>query len=242
MELGLTALLVAGFLVFLGAVVQSAVGFGLAVVASPLLYMIEPRLIPGPLLVLLVLLSFGSAWKYRAHLSMGEISSALIGRIPGIAGALWVLSRSPGRALPLLIGLGVLLTVVFSMTRIRFAPTTGRLFFAGMASGFLGTATAIGGPAMALVYQHDTPERIRANLSGFFFVGCLMSIVGLLAIGRFGMVDLVLALWFLLPTLLGFVVSGPLVSRLGPNFLRPALLALCAVAAAGVLFSALTGY
>ena len=46
-----TDLMLALFIVALAAALQSAIGFGLALVAAPFLLMIEPRLIPGPLVM-----------------------------------------------------------------------------------------------------------------------------------------------------------------------------------------------
>ena len=41
-------LALASLIVFLGALTQSLIGFGLAVVASPLLYIVDPDLVPTP--------------------------------------------------------------------------------------------------------------------------------------------------------------------------------------------------
>ena len=52
---------------------------------------------------------------------------------------------------------------------------------AGATSGVLGTATSIGGPPMALVWQRSTGARLRGTMSGFFLIGSVMSI-GVLAL------------------------------------------------------------
>jgi uncharacterized protein len=54
---------------------------------------------------------------------------------------------------------------------------------AGVASGVLGTATAIGGPPMALVWQRNEGARLRSTMAGFFLVGSIMSIAALAATG-----------------------------------------------------------
>ena len=54
---------------------------------------------------------------------------------------------------------------------------------AGATSGVLGTATAIGGPPMALVWQRKSGARLRGTMSGFFLVGSVMSIAALAATG-----------------------------------------------------------
>ena len=51
------------------------------------------------------------------------------------------------------------------------------MVLAGAASGVMGTATAIGGPPMALVWQRNSGARLRGTMSGFFLVGSAMSLV-----------------------------------------------------------------
>lgn len=241
MELSILELALAAGLVFAGALVQSAVGFGLAIVAAPLLFMIEPRLVPGPVLALALVLSFLNVCKNRVGLAFGELGSAVIGRLPGMALALWVLAQAPGKALSLLIGGSVLLAIAISLLPIRITPTRNRLLAAGAVSGFMGTTTSIGGPPMALIYQHDTGDRVRANLSAYFLISCVLSLLGLAAIGRFGQAELLVSLWLLPPTLVGFVAGRYVIPWLGPNGVRPVMLALCTIAALGVLADALSG-
>ena len=57
---------------------------------------------------------------------------------------------------------------------------------AGAASGLLGTATAIGGPPMALVWQRSNGAQLRGTMSGFFLVGSLLSLAML---GLTGAID-----------------------------------------------------
>ncbi|MBA1148878.1 sulfite exporter TauE/SafE family protein [Ectothiorhodospiraceae bacterium WFHF3C12] len=241
MDLSTSALGAAALMVFLGALVQTSVGFGMAVVAAPILYLIEPRMVPVPLLVMITAISAYSLWRTYSHLHLAELSSAFVGRIPGIALAMVLLSYSSGGVLPLLIGLSVLSMVAASLTSIHFTPTRNRLFVAGLASGFMGTATAIGGPAMALVYQHADGERIRANLSAYFLLGALMSLCGLALIGRIGEAELLLSAGMLPPTVAGMLAGRFAVRFLGPAVVRPAILGLSSIAGCAVVLEWLLG-
>lgn len=235
MTLTLAQLLLASALVFAGALVQSAVGFGLAVVAAPLLYLIDPRLVPGPVLFLALVLSILNLWHNRAGLAFGELSGAIAGRIPGMLAALWLLAQAPARALSLVVGAAVLTAVLISLLPVRLEPNPRRLFVAGIASGFLGTSTSIGGPPMALMYQHAAGPRIRANLAGYFIVGSAMSLGGLVLIGRYGIADLLTSCALLPATMLGFLAARHTLSWWDRGILRPALLVLCTLAALGVI-------
>ena len=73
----------------------------------------------------------------------------------------------------------VLLGVV--LTSAGWVPAARRrnVVLAGATSGLLGTATSIGGPPMALVWQRNTGARLRGTMSGFFLIGSVMSLVAL---------------------------------------------------------------
>ena len=57
-------LLTAMFLIFCGSFIQSATGFGLAVVAAPILIQLSPEFIPGPIIIVGLFLSVVNALKY----------------------------------------------------------------------------------------------------------------------------------------------------------------------------------
>ncbi len=239
MDLSIAGLIAAMLLVLFGSLVQSAIGFGLAILAAPLLFLIDPRLVPGPVLVLAMVLSVANVWKNHADLAFGELSSAIVGRIPGMALALWLLTWASTEQMSLLVGGAVLAAIAISLTPVRIEPTPRRLLGVGAVSGFMGTATSIGGPPMALIYQHATGARIRANLGAYFLISSIMSLLGLALIGRFGWVELQLSLYLLPACLLGFVAGRYVLPWIGPGVVRPVLLVICAIAAIGVLASGL---
>src|SRR5262249_44558883 len=103
------------------------------------------------------------------------------------------------------------------------------LVLAGFAAGVMGTATSVGGPPVALIYQHQSGARLRATLSGFFLMGSLLSIATLALIGRFGPEQLRLGLALLPRPLAGYAASAPLARLLDRGFTRAAVLALCGI-------------
>jgi uncharacterized membrane protein YfcA len=112
---------------------------------------------------------------------------------------------------------------------------------AGIASGFMGTATSVGGPPMALLYQHETGPRIRATLSIYFLVGCITSLIGYRWAGLLGGEPLLAGLALVPGTLAGYALSGPAAARLDAGKMRPAVLALCALAALAAIAANLLG-
>ena len=58
-------LFIAMALVCVGAYVQTATGFGLAVIAAPVLFFVNPALVPAPVTVCALALSLINAWVFR---------------------------------------------------------------------------------------------------------------------------------------------------------------------------------
>lgn len=212
-----------------GASVQTAVGFGLGLLAAPVLALYDTDLVPGPLLFVMVPLTLLVARRERGSLDFRGIRWALVGRIPGtVAGSLAV-AVLPEGPLAVLFGFLVLLAVVLSLTGWHLRPTTKTLLTAGAASGFMGTATSIGGPPMALVYQRSTGAELRATLAAYFVVGAAFSLAMLAVVGEFGMEELRLGLVLLPGMLLGYATSGALVRVLDRGYTRAAVLTFASV-------------
>ncbi len=108
MEFDSTNLLAMG-LIFLGSYVQTAIGFGLAIVAAPLLILWAPEYVPAPICLVALFISLMNAMKHRSNVELGGLKMALIGRIPGSLAGGALLFYVSTEALTLWIGFLVLL-------------------------------------------------------------------------------------------------------------------------------------
>ena len=91
MELPLTLyeLFFALVIVVLGAILQGSIGFGLGPFAVPLLLLINPIFIPGPVLLIALFLTILMFKREKHAVNTNEIKWAIFGRLMGtIAGAL----------------------------------------------------------------------------------------------------------------------------------------------------------
>jgi uncharacterized membrane protein YfcA len=231
--------LIAVVLVFIGAFVQTAVGFGLAVVAAPVLFFVNADYVPAPVTVCALVLSLINAWYYREGVSLKGLQAAVIGRVPGsIAGAALLLWMDKDM-LALWIGLSVLFAVAVSLTTLRWHPTHNRMMAAGFLSGFMGTSTSIGGPPMALLWQHQNVALIRANLAAFFVVSCIISLVILAPVGHFGWRHMALSAPLIPATLAGFWLARQVMHRMSAQLIRGGSLTLCAISGLYAVVSAM---
>jgi uncharacterized membrane protein YfcA len=99
----------------------------------------------------------------------------------------------------------------------------------------MGTVSGIGGPPIALAYQHTDGPTLRATLPRFFLVAGLLSLVALVAVGRLGAAELRAAAALIPGTLAGFALSPRLARHVDKRAARPVVLGLSTVAAVGLL-------
>lgn len=107
----------------------------------------------------------------------------------------------------------ILIIVLLSVLGLHIRASTPSLLLGGAASGILGTMFGVHGPPIAIVLQHEPPERLRATLCAFFTVGCGMSLVLLAVIGSFEFNGMELGLLLLPGVAIGFC-CGPFLGRM----------------------------
>ncbi len=225
--------------VLAGSVVQGAVGFGLALVSAPVLILIDPRFIPAPLLLASLSLILLTAYRDRQGIDLSGLRWAVIGRLFGTGVGVVALTMISGSQLTLTFGVIVLVSVGLSASGLHLRPNPIPLIGAGTVSGFMATTSSIGGPPMALLYQHESGTRLRGTLAGFFIVGVSISLVSLALIGRLGQEELKLALILQPGILIGFAASSKAIDWLDGGHTRLAVLTVAAVMACVVILNEL---
>ena len=94
-----------------------------------------------------------------------------------------------------------------------------------------GTVAGVGGPPMALTYQHSDPRTLRATLATFNMIGSAFTIPSLAIAGVIGRRELQLALMQIPGVLLGLWVGQFTITRLPPERVRPIVLVACGASA-----------
>lgn len=227
--------------VLVGAVLQGSVGFGMNVVAAPVVIQLEPDLVPGPLLLAAFFLTLLAAIRERTTLDISGAGWIVVGRVPGsVVGALAVAMLST-RGLSLALAVIVLSAVVASASGVSIAENRATMFGAGAVAGFSSTTSSVGGPPIALVLQGRSGPQLRSTLGAIFVIGVVMSLTTLAVTGEFGTRDLELAVFVVPAAVAGFAVSGPLRPVIDRGHTRPAVLGVSALAATILLGRVLVG-
>jgi uncharacterized membrane protein YfcA len=213
-----------------GALVQGAIGFGLNLVIAPVIALIAPEALPATALLVASPLAATMAARERGHIDRRGVLWVVLGRLPGTAlGVAIVVAVSPAR-LSEAIGALVVIAVVLSVIAPPISVTRVTATLAGFLSATMATASAIGGPPVALLYQHHHGPVIRSTLATIFGIGTLMSLTALALAGHVGVDNIVLALELLPAAGVGLALARFLHPWLDARWVRPAVLTFAAVA------------
>lgn len=233
----------AALAVFAGAVLQSATGFGFALVAAPILFaLLGPReAVTAGVLLGLLLNVLTLATERRRPAALRRDAALLVAwSLPGLALGALALRELSERLLSGLVALAVLAALglrVRSRSRSRdgegVAPRR-RVWWApaaGVTSGALSTSTSLSGPPLVfyLLARGAAPGAMRDTLAVTFVVQALLGFPALLLTGTF---DPPAGVW----ALLAAGLAGHLLGRRAFAWLRGeryerAVLALLAVTA-----------
>jgi uncharacterized protein len=238
----------AGVAVLAGAALQSATGFGFALVSAPLLFAAAD---PGEAVGLLILLglvvnlmTLGTEGR-RPQPLVRESLTMLAWAVPGVFAGALALRVLDKTALQVGVTLGVFATLaVRALARRRRAADGPRLPprwaapATGLTSGALTTSTNTSGPPVVLymLARGATPVQTRDTLTATFVGYSLLGFAALLLSDIDGVVPPAAALAALLPAVvLGHLAGRPVFARIADHHYEPVLTTvLIATALAGL--------
>ena len=111
---------------------------------------------------------------------------------------------------------------------------------AGFLSGVGATTTSIGGPPIAVLYQHQPARRIRSTLAVYFALGAIFSLVALAITGDLTWHQTAVAAMLAPAVPVGLWVARVLRRTLDLRSIRTGVLVVCAASALLLLLRSLT--
>lgn len=223
------------------ATVQGVVGFGSNLLAVPVVALIVPSALPGAMVFPGVPLAVTMAVAERDHVDWRGSRFLLLGRLPGTLIGVAVVAAVSSDTLAVVIGAVVLVGVALSVAAARLHPgvTPATAAATGVATGITGTAAAIDGPPLALLYQLDPPAVFRATLATQFALGSAITLVALALAGHLHRWQVLLGITLMPSFFAGLVLSFAIRPRLAPRNLRPAVLTIAALIGAAAIVRAI---
>lgn len=173
--------------ILLAAFAQGSTGMGFAMISAPVISMIDAALIPVMLLVLMIPLNGYISWREHGNLDWRGVKWISVGRFAGTFLGVWILLAVNLQQLAMLIGWATVIAAAIALLAPAFDPNRPGLAGVGLITGIIETATGIGGPPLALAYQHKRGPVLRSTVATCFLIGEIISLI-VLALG--GKVDL----------------------------------------------------
>jgi uncharacterized membrane protein YfcA len=170
---------------FLATFVRSALGFGEALIAVPLLALVMPVQVAAPLAVL-VSISVAAVVLLQdsRHVHVGSARRRGLSTLVGTPLGLWALVYLPERIVQACLGVVILAFSLHALLgrRERNAPLIDeRLAWVfGFGAGVLGGAYGMNGPPLVIygTLRGWSPKDFRATLQGYFLPASLMAMGG----------------------------------------------------------------
>jgi uncharacterized membrane protein YfcA len=222
--------------------VQGVAGFGSNLLGVPVVALIVPAALPGAMIIPGVPMAVAMAVGERDRIDWTGSRFLLLGRIPGTALGVAVVALVSSRVLAVVIGAFVVVAVAVSILASHLHPgvTPITATATGIATGLTGTAAAIDGPPLALLYQHDPAPVFRSTLATQFAIGTTFTLTGLLLAGQIRAWQLLLGVSLMPSFLLGFGLSLVIRPRFGTRNVRPAVLTIAALTGVAAILRAAT--
>ena len=197
-------------LLFIASSIQGLLGYGFAVISSPILVQIDPVLVPALLSLLAFPLTIKIFTRERSQVIWSPMKYLLIGRLAGGPLGLICLIYLEQRILSITVGAIVLFAGLASYFGWTLERNFRNSFNAGMFSGIFAMIAGVGGPPIAILYRDTKGKEFRPSLNAVFTFGILITLTLLLIDGRIYQDHFFLFLYMIIPTFLGISLSSKL--------------------------------
>ncbi|MBG0773846.1 sulfite exporter TauE/SafE family protein [Oleidesulfovibrio alaskensis] len=229
--LSLSSLGLAFIIVFFGAFAQGVAGFGLALLIGPLLNIIDPVFLPGPVVLLVSIITALMAYSGRRHVSMPSVRGTIGGYLIGTVVAAALISSLPQRETALLLSALILAAVGMSASGLPVPQGKATLLSAGLVGGFMGTVSGVGLPPLALALQNEPGPRLRGTLAFVGLISIIMAQAALAYVGKIGQRELTVALMLAPAVALGYLASRRAAALCDAGYTRPVVFLVSALSA-----------
>jgi len=222
-------LIVAAIIVF-GSIVQGTIGFGLGMLAAPFVAIAIPDAIP--VVLVLVAWPIGGVTALREHHALDRFALRwmLVGAVPGTVVGILIIHAAAPSTLGVIVGCTTLFGVIATMVSPPIPVNRGTATSAGLIGNITGTAASVGGPPVALLFQHHRGPIVRSTLGAYFAISASLSVLGYGITGEITLDRFLLALALLPAMLLGAWLSKHFHVFVDAGWLRPSVLVLSSIA------------
>ncbi len=226
---------------FIGGIVQGLTGFGVMLVALPLMALLIDIKTAIPLIILLgTVINLILIFQLSGHFAVRKWLPILIASLPGIPVGVYIHKTAAPRPLEILVGTMLIITSANTWFRFRPKKALGNFWAAvsGFAAGCLAGSIGTSGPPV-VIYTSLQPwakSEIKATLVAFFMINGLGVAAFYLFHGFFTMHVFKLFIWCAAPLVFGVFAGNHFYGRINDESYRNAVLYLLFVLGILMLF------
>jgi uncharacterized membrane protein YfcA len=179
----------AALALFIGAALQSATGFGFALVSAPILFALlgpQEAVTAGAIVGLLLNGLTLATERRRPQVLVREASVLVAWSVPGIVLGVLALRHVSREPLSIVVALAVIAGLALRVRSRRAdavaQPRAWHLPLGGVTAGALGTSTSLNGPPLifCLLARRPSPGQMRDTLAAIFLAESLLGLPALL--------------------------------------------------------------
>ncbi len=211
-DLSLIELVFISVLLFASAAVQGILGFGFAVISSPILVQIEPLLVPQILSLLALPMAYRIYQREKKEVDWKPFKFLFLGRVIGGPLGLLLLINLNERLLSISVGAIVFFAGVATFNEWTLERNNQTSWIAGSLSGIFAMIAGVGGPPIAILYRGASGKEFRPSLNAVFTFGIIITLSLLFISGEIYRDHIVLILYLAIPVALGLKLSSSLFS------------------------------
>ncbi len=208
-------------IIFFACFVQAAIGFGLPMIAMPVLVALLGIRTAAPLMAIVIFqLQIFMVLRYRKAMDRKMVWHISVAAVVGIPPGIFLLARVPETITVTLLGLLLIIYVLYATLRFPLPalanPRWAYLF--GLLGGLGSGAYNMGAPPM-IIYgdmQKWPPDKFKSNLQGYFII---ITTVTMITHGLNG--NITTGVWWQSSIALPFVVIGSLAGFYLDRFINP---------------------
>ena len=211
-DLSLIELVFISVLLFASAAIQGILGFGFAVISSPILVQIDPLLVPQILSLLALPMAYRIYQREKKEVDWKPFKFLFLGRVIGGPLGLLLLINLNERLLSISVGAIVFFAGVATFNEWTLERNNQTSWIAGSLSGIFAMIAGVGGPPIAILYRGASGKEFRPSLNAVFTFGIIITLSLLFISGEIYRDHIVLILYLAIPVALGLKLSSSLFS------------------------------
>jgi uncharacterized membrane protein YfcA len=174
-------------ILFAATFVRSALGFGEALVAVPLLALVMPIAVATPVaaLVSITVAAVVVVQDWR-HVQWKSAAGLVVSTLAGIPLGLMLLTRAPEPVVKGILGVAISLFALLALRGVGWhLAGDAAIWPFGLVAGVLGGAYGMNGPPLAVygMLRRWSPQKFRATLQGYFLPASAIGMAGYSFVG-----------------------------------------------------------